>query len=377
MPTTAAIIIIGNEILSGKVEDRNSTYLASGLRELGVDVRRISVVPDDVEVIAGEVAAFSRQYDHVFTSGGVGPTHDDVTMEGVARAFGLGLVRNAELADLISERCGGKPNDPTLKMADLPEGADLLEADGLRFPAVAVRNVYVFPGIPEYLVKKFEAISERFRSEPFMLRKIYIKEEECFIVPLLDTVVAEFPGVDVGSYPKVGLSEYKGDISRTGRLHMKRAVLIALLLMAAATMVFAAGKMPPADGAKLCEYMTKEQDYTKWALWPGTTKMNKGTQPHGELITTYVNDVALESLEAKKGMKPWSIISKENYSKAGKLNSVTVMYNVEGYDPPNGDWFWVRYDSKLEVTMEGKVEFCIGCHRAAPGGDMLYLGDVK
>jgi len=209
MPRTAAIIIIGNEILSGKVEDRNSAYLASGLRELGVDVRRVSVIPDDTGTIAEEVARFSREFDVVFTSGGVGPTHDDVTMQGVAQAFGLELVRNAELADIINERCGGAANGPTLRMADLPEGAELIEGNGLRFPAVAVRNVYIFPGIPEYLVRKFEAIKERFRSEPFVLKKIFINEDECLIVPALDTLVAEFTRIDVGSYPKVGLRDYK------------------------------------------------------------------------------------------------------------------------------------------------------------------------
>ncbi len=209
MSNTAAIVIIGNEILSGKVEDRNSTYLATGLRELGVDVRRISVVPDDAEIIAEEVASFSSQFDHVFTSGGVGPTHDDVTMVGVARAFGIGLESNDGLAAIIRERCGGEPGSPTMKMADLPEGAELIGEDELRFPVVVVRNVYIFPGIPEYLVKKFEAIKERFRSQPFVLRKVYINEEECFIAAALDTLVEEFPGVDVGSYPKVGLTEYK------------------------------------------------------------------------------------------------------------------------------------------------------------------------
>jgi molybdenum cofactor synthesis domain-containing protein len=209
MPKTAAIIIIGNEILSGKVEDRNSAYLACGLRELGVDVRRVSVIPDEVDTIAEEVARFSQDYDVVFTSGGVGPTHDDVTMQGVAQAFGLGLVRNEGIAAIITESCGGDANMPTLRMADLPDGADLIEGDGLRFPAVVVRNVYIFPGIPEYLVRKFEAIKERFRSEPFVLKKIYINEEECLIAPALDTLVEEFPSIDVGSYPKVGLRDYK------------------------------------------------------------------------------------------------------------------------------------------------------------------------
>src|SRR5439155_673061 len=94
MPKTAGIVLIGNEILSGKIADANAAYLCRELRQLGVEVRRISVIPDEVELIAREVAAHSREYDVVFTSGGVGPTHDDVTIEGVARAMGVGVVRH-------------------------------------------------------------------------------------------------------------------------------------------------------------------------------------------------------------------------------------------------------------------------------------------
>src|SRR2546422_2111843 len=96
MPKTAGIVLVGNEILSGKIADANAAYLCRELRQLGVEVRRISVIPDEVELIAREVAAHSREYDLVFTSGGVGPTHDDVTIEGVARAMDVGVVRRSE-----------------------------------------------------------------------------------------------------------------------------------------------------------------------------------------------------------------------------------------------------------------------------------------
>src|SRR6266516_6701155 len=101
MPKTAGIILVGNEILSGKIADANAAYLCRELRGLGVDVRRITVIPDEVGLIATEVAAFSRDYDVVFTSGGVGPTHDDVTIEGVARAFGVPVVRDARMVEVI------------------------------------------------------------------------------------------------------------------------------------------------------------------------------------------------------------------------------------------------------------------------------------
>jgi molybdenum cofactor synthesis domain-containing protein len=209
MPETAEIIIIGNEILSGKVRDTNSHYLASELRVLGVDVRRIAVVPDDVEAIAGEVSSASRRFSYVFTAGGVGPTHDDVTMEGIARAFGVGTVRSRKLLEIISQRCGGDVNEASAKMALIPEGAETIDIDSLRFPPVVLRNVYIFPGIPEFLRQKFSAIRERFRSMPFVLRKVYINEEECYIAPYLSKVICDYPAVAVGSYPNVENPEYK------------------------------------------------------------------------------------------------------------------------------------------------------------------------
>jgi molybdenum cofactor synthesis domain-containing protein len=209
MPKTAAIIIIGNEILSGKTRDSNSSYLATELRALGVDVRRISVIPDDREEIAREIASASEKHDYVFTAGGVGPTHDDVTMEGIALGFGLKTVPSQVLLEVIRQRCGGMLNESSRKMAEVPEGAEVIEIEGLRFPPVVIRNVYIFPGIPEFLRRKFSAIKERFRGEPFVTREIYINEEECYIAPSLELLIVEFPEVMVGSYPKVDHPEYK------------------------------------------------------------------------------------------------------------------------------------------------------------------------
>src|SRR5216117_2686471 len=117
MPKTAGIVLIGNEILSGKIADANAAYLCRELRQLGVEVRRISVIPDEVELIAREVAAHSREYDLVFTSGGVGPTHDDVTIEGVARAMGVPVVRHPTLVALLERYYGGGVTEASLRMA--------------------------------------------------------------------------------------------------------------------------------------------------------------------------------------------------------------------------------------------------------------------
>ncbi|MDA8088868.1 MAG: molybdopterin-binding protein [Nitrospiraceae bacterium] len=208
MPRTAAVIIIGNEILSGKVKDENSHFLAVELRQLGVKLSLVAVIPDDVDEIASTVASCAKKYDYVFTSGGIGPTHDDVTMKGVAMAFGRRLVLNDRLKELIVKRCG-VPSDVVMRMAEMPEGSELIELNGINFPPVRLENVFVFPGIPEFLKKKFAALKERFRDKPFLSSRIYINGEECLIADSLDSIARKFPSVEIGSYPKIAEKEYK------------------------------------------------------------------------------------------------------------------------------------------------------------------------
>src|SRR5215510_9600464 len=119
MAKTAGIVIIGNEILSGKVQDANAAYLLCELRLLGVDVKKVSVIPDEVEVIALEVASFSQQFEVVFTSGGVGPTHDDVTIEGIAKAFGRRVIRHPELERSLRNRYSSDLNEARLKLTEV------------------------------------------------------------------------------------------------------------------------------------------------------------------------------------------------------------------------------------------------------------------
>lgn len=216
MPKTAGIIIIGDEILSGKVHDGNSLFLAQELRALGVDVRRISVVPDEIDTVAREVSVFSESFDYVFTSGGVGPTHDDVTIEAIARAFGLKTEPSDYLLEYLKKRCGGLLTDAARKMAALPAGAELIETEG-PFPPIVVRNVYVLPGVPELLRKKFDQFKERFRSEPYHLRKIYINEEECFVAHHLEAVLSDFPEVAIGSYPRMTEEKFKVVVTMESR----------------------------------------------------------------------------------------------------------------------------------------------------------------
>ena len=208
MPT-AGILVIGNEILSGKVVDENSPYLCRELRTLGVDVERILTISDDIDLIADEVKMMSDAYDHVFTSGGIGPTHDDVTVEAIAQAFG----RELELCESIYERLrratGARPNESQKKMAMIPAGASLLDSGDLWFPLVVIENVYVFPGVPELFRKKFDSSRERFRGVPFELRRVFVTVHESDIAQDLHDLLSEFPELLLGSYPKIAEQTFR------------------------------------------------------------------------------------------------------------------------------------------------------------------------
>jgi molybdenum cofactor synthesis domain-containing protein len=209
MAKTAGIVLIGNEILSGKVVDANASYLCRELRQLGVDVRRITVIPDEVDLIAATVGDFSRGFDVVFTSGGVGPTHDDVTIEGVARALGTRVIRHPQLVALLEGFYKGVLNEARLKMAEVPEGAELFAGGSLRFPAVVIRNIHVLPGVPEIFRQKFEALKERFRESPFHLCCVFVSMGEGTLADHLNAVLRGHPDLLLGSYPEFSNAEYK------------------------------------------------------------------------------------------------------------------------------------------------------------------------
>ncbi len=209
MAKTAGIMVIGNEILSGKVIDTNSPYLCQELRTLGVDVRRIVVVPDDIAVIAHDVLLYTQTFDYVFTTGGVGPTHDDVTIEAIAHGLQRRLVVHPEMEALLQRHWAERPPAVRQKMATVPEGAQLLMEPDLPIPVLHVANVYIFPGIPQLFRRKFDSIKERFRDVPYHVRLVYVRARESDFAHVLDQVVQEFPDLLLGSYPEVGNPDYR------------------------------------------------------------------------------------------------------------------------------------------------------------------------
>jgi FAD synthetase len=211
---SAAIVVIGNEILSGKTVDANSAFLARELRQLGVALKRIVVIPDELDVIAATVAECHREFDTVFTSGGVGPTHDDITIAGIALGFGRPVIRHPVLEEHIRRYLNDRPlSEAYAKMTEVPEGAELLWDDRLRFPTMKLENVYILPGIPEILQEKFSVLKERFVRDPYHLKVIYTNEIESVIASCMNATLAAYPELLLGSYPKINDAAYRVKIT--------------------------------------------------------------------------------------------------------------------------------------------------------------------
>lgn len=217
MRKTAAALIIGDEILTGKVQESNLGYLARELFALGIELRRAVICPDEIEIIAEDVNQLRKNYDLVFTSGGVGPTHDDVTMLAVARAFGRKLIRSPEIEGLLREFYRSRLTESHLRMADIPEGGRLLSSREMRLPTVSIENVYIFPGIPELFRMKFPVLREMLGGEAKMSsRAVYLRSEEGQIAGPLSEVAARHPGVKIGSYPRWGDEAYRVKVTFDG-----------------------------------------------------------------------------------------------------------------------------------------------------------------
>jgi molybdenum cofactor synthesis domain-containing protein len=219
MARTAAMLVIGNEILSGKVQDANTQALALTLRGLGIELRRVVTVPDEVALIAAELNALRAQYDYVFTSGGVGPTHDDVTIAAAARALGRQVVRNPALESLLRGYYGARLTDGHLQMADVVEGTELHAGDGPTWPAMVLGNVFILPGVPDIFRRKLTALRPRLAGDeaPFVLRSVYTSADEGEIKPHLDATVGAFPDIAVGSYPRLNDPAYSVRVTFDGR----------------------------------------------------------------------------------------------------------------------------------------------------------------
>lgn len=219
MASTAAALVIGNEILTGKVAEQNVYVMAKELFALGVELRRVIVCADDIDIIAADLNALRTSHDLVITSGGVGPTHDDVTIKAVARAFGVNVVRAQTYESLLREYYRERLTPMHLRMADVPDGARLVTTNEMRWPTVAMENVYVLPGVPEIFRAKMGVLREELRGKgQFFSRALYVALDEPALAGLLDQVSAAHPLVNIGSYLFWGQgSDYRTKLTIDGR----------------------------------------------------------------------------------------------------------------------------------------------------------------
>ncbi len=217
-PRTAAALVIGNELLTGKIQDANVAVLARDLFGLGIALRRVVFCPDEVDVISEDLNALRRSHDVVVTSGGVGPTHDDVTMTAVAQAFGRRLERSTEVEELLRDYFGERLTERHLRMAEVPQGADLVKRAGGRWPAVRVANVFILPGMPEIFRRKLPILRQYLAGgAPFVSRAVGTRSGEGDLADLLERLSGAHPRVAIGSYPQWTGGDVKVMVTFDGR----------------------------------------------------------------------------------------------------------------------------------------------------------------
>ncbi|MEQ9240927.1 competence/damage-inducible protein A [Roseovarius indicus] len=202
---TAAMLVIGDEILSGRTRDANMHHLANVLTERGIDLKEVRVVSDDPDAITDAVKALSQAYDHLFTSGGIGPTHDDITADNVARAFDAPIdVRDDARALLEAhyQKSGQSLNDARLRMARIPEGATLIDNPVSIAPGFTLGNVHVMAGVPRIFEAMLESVLPKLTGgSPVLSQSLQIMRPEGDIAGPLADLAARYPDLSMGSYP--------------------------------------------------------------------------------------------------------------------------------------------------------------------------------
>jgi len=221
MHKTAGLLIIGDEILKGQTQDTNSYYMCKTLRSIGIKVEQIGVIGDDVGIIASEVQKYASMYDYVLTSGGIGPTHDDMTYEAVAQAFDQQLHMDPTLTEMCKKYFGNKPADsPEMKLALVPTSSQLYFGMDpntnlpMKFPLVFIKNVYIFPGIPVLLERQMDQVKNVFAKDgcsAFNTHEILVNDVETNIASVLTECTKKYKdsGLTIGSYPDWFNNYYK------------------------------------------------------------------------------------------------------------------------------------------------------------------------
>ena len=200
---SACVLIIGNEILSGRVQDENVAFLAKGLNEVGIRLKEVRVIPDEAGTIADTVNAVRSIFDYVFTTGGIGPTHDDITAQCIADAFGVQLILHPEAKRLLEGHYPpGAVNEARMRMAYVPDGATLLPNPISRAPGFQMGNVYVMAGVPQIMQATFNELRYRLRGGAKVLsRSVSCSLGEGVLARRLGELQARYSDLEIGSYP--------------------------------------------------------------------------------------------------------------------------------------------------------------------------------
>ena len=216
---TAAILVIGDEILSGRTKDRNIGYIAEYLAKVGVDVREVRVVPDVEDEIVAAVNALRSRYDYLFTTGGIGPTHDDITAECVAEAFGVELFEHPQILELLTGRWGDQLNAARRRMARVPVGGTLVKNSVQGPPGFQIGNVFVLAGVPLIMRSMLEDVVTRVRTGKVVISRTVRVEGagEGVIAAPLEALAKAHPNLSLGSYPFFGEGGYGSQLVVRGR----------------------------------------------------------------------------------------------------------------------------------------------------------------
>lgn len=203
---TAAVLAIGDELLSGRTADTNINYIARYMTTLGIDMREARIIPDIEEEIVAALNALREKYDYVFTTGGIGPTHDDITADAIARAFGVGISHHPEAVQILKERYerqrGLALNDARMRMARIPEGGELIDNPVSGAPGFRIGNVFVMAGVPAIMQAMLDNVAPLLKTGARMLsREITLDRPEGDVAALLGELQKRFAGLSVGSYP--------------------------------------------------------------------------------------------------------------------------------------------------------------------------------
>lgn len=198
---TAQILIVGDEILSGRTADTNSAFLAKELFKIGARLQRIHVIGDNLNLIAAWIHQNHGLSDYVFVCGGIGGTPDDMTREAVARGVGVGLHRHPEADRILKEFYGDRANAERMSMADLPEGCTLIPNSVTKAPGFKIRNIYVMAGVPSIMKAMFEEIRREIQGTAIFETELKLQVGEGEIARFMKKINLEFPQLDLGSYP--------------------------------------------------------------------------------------------------------------------------------------------------------------------------------